>query len=432
MSATSGTAGTAGVAGAHHATASGDERHASWAELFFDLVAVAGISQLAHLMHAERISAADVGLYVLLYAAFWMCWAVYTVYGDTSGADTRILTLFAGMLALAVMVAAVPGIRDTHAQAFAAAYLAARLIASRSQRHNVVVADFPVTQLLGGIVPWFASLWVDGPIRYGLWAFGLAVDVVSLLVLNREEVVRSQQEHFEQDIRRRERKLHRAVEQGRTPHHHRRDGEPPPYTAPTLVVGRLQPAHLGERLGLFMIITLGEAVIQVTDAAGEDRWTVSLAGAAGGAFVLLICLWMLSLRYGYGGVPGLVEGLLPARITMALHCATTASVAATATGLGTAVLRSDGTVAHDTLRLLGTAVACYFAVAVAVGAKAWQASASEEERRPAARWVLTAALPATLGAAAFGWLGGPLGPVAVIWLLAACALWPTLQLRRGL
>ncbi|MFJ2271925.1 hypothetical protein ACIO8F_40420 [Streptomyces sp. NPDC087228] len=78
-----------------------------------------------------------------------------------------------------------------------------------------------------------------------------------------------------------------------------------------------------------------------------------------------------------------------------------------------------------TQRLLGTAGACYFAVAVAVGAKAWQAAASDEERRPAARWVLTAGLPATLGAAALGWLGGSLGPVAVIWLLAACVLWPT-------
>jgi low temperature requirement protein LtrA len=54
------------------------ERHASWTELFFDLVVVAGVGQLAHLLaHGDSLS--NVGLYVLLYLAFWISWATYTV-----------------------------------------------------------------------------------------------------------------------------------------------------------------------------------------------------------------------------------------------------------------------------------------------------------------------------------------------------------------
>ncbi len=34
-------------------TAETAERHASWAELFFDLVAVAGVGVLAHVLHDE-------------------------------------------------------------------------------------------------------------------------------------------------------------------------------------------------------------------------------------------------------------------------------------------------------------------------------------------------------------------------------------------
>jgi low temperature requirement protein LtrA len=67
------------------------ELHASWIELFFDLVVVAGVGQLAHLLwHGPSV--ADVGLYVLLYKAFWIAWASFTVYGNVEGDRVRIRT----------------------------------------------------------------------------------------------------------------------------------------------------------------------------------------------------------------------------------------------------------------------------------------------------------------------------------------------------
>jgi low temperature requirement protein LtrA len=65
-----------------------DERHASWNELFFDLVLVAGGLQLSHLLH-ERPTAADLGLYVLLHLAFWIAWVCFTVYGNVSRGVAR-------------------------------------------------------------------------------------------------------------------------------------------------------------------------------------------------------------------------------------------------------------------------------------------------------------------------------------------------------
>ena len=47
----------------------GVERHASWAELFFDLVAAAGVSTLAYVLRFE-LDAAALGLYALLFLAF--------------------------------------------------------------------------------------------------------------------------------------------------------------------------------------------------------------------------------------------------------------------------------------------------------------------------------------------------------------------------
>ena len=52
------------------------ERHASWAELFFDLVAVAGVSALTHVLGLE-LDAAALGLYAVLFLAFWLTWTTF-------------------------------------------------------------------------------------------------------------------------------------------------------------------------------------------------------------------------------------------------------------------------------------------------------------------------------------------------------------------
>ena len=82
------------------------ERHASWIELFFDLVVVAGVGQLAHLL-SHGPSLIDFGLYLLLFLAFWIAWAAFTVYGNVEGDTARIPFMLLAMLGLAVMVAAV-------------------------------------------------------------------------------------------------------------------------------------------------------------------------------------------------------------------------------------------------------------------------------------------------------------------------------------
>ncbi|WP_442785560.1 low temperature requirement protein A [Actinacidiphila sp. DG2A-62] len=50
-----------------------EERHATWLELFFDLIVVVGTAQLAHVLHGEP-SLRDVGQYILLFLAFWTIW----------------------------------------------------------------------------------------------------------------------------------------------------------------------------------------------------------------------------------------------------------------------------------------------------------------------------------------------------------------------
>ncbi|MET9881908.1 low temperature requirement protein A [Streptomyces sp. NPDC006430] len=72
-------------AAAESAPADG-ERHASWLELFFDLTAVAGVAQLAHLLRGDP-GGDEVALYAVMFvaAASQVAWDA-ALYGVGAGA----------------------------------------------------------------------------------------------------------------------------------------------------------------------------------------------------------------------------------------------------------------------------------------------------------------------------------------------------------
>ena len=137
------------------------ERHASWSELFFDLVAVAAVASLAHLL-ATELDWASLGLYAVLFLAVWLAWTTFMLYGNVAGSRTHVLRLLIGMFGLGVMAASVPGVAHTlldggHEEravtVFAVAYIATRVYGAQSWRPGEVLLDFPVAQHTLGCCP---------------------------------------------------------------------------------------------------------------------------------------------------------------------------------------------------------------------------------------------------------------------------------------
>jgi len=367
------------------------ERHASWIELFFDLVVVAGVAQLAHLL-SHGPSLGDVGLYLLVFLAFWISWASFTVYGNVEGDRVRIPAMLLAMLGLAVMVAAVPGIRDQHTTAFVVAYVGLRWLAGAIYQRGQVVVDWPLAQYGGGAVPWLVSVFVSDSARYWLWTAGILIDLLAMMAFSGDNVLREAQ-----------RRLDRVLARRRL----RRD-----QPMPILRAAHTESGHLSERMGLFVIIVLGEGVIQVLTATSEADWTLPLDAAAFGAFTVLTGLWTLSLLYGFCGVPGLEAARISIRHAMALNCATTAAIAALAAGLGAAIEHTGEHLPTGTRWLLCASVAAYFMVS-AIGGLTAQAPA---------RWLLGWALPCIVVPIALGFAGHLTAPW-LIWALAATVGW---------
>jgi low temperature requirement protein LtrA len=206
------------------------DRRISFLELFFDLVFVVVISQLA-LRLATHPSWSGVGWFAFLFYAVWSSWSNGTLYHELHGTDdvsARVFT-FGQMLTVAVMAAFAADVPGRGAEGFALAYAAnigsLVILWFRTGLHDPThrAGSFPysLAYLLSGIL-FVVSVTVDGPVRYRLWAVALVAQVAGLLI---------------------------AFRRWTPPETQSGDAVLP--TTPSLI----------ERIGLFVIIVLGEVIV---------------------------------------------------------------------------------------------------------------------------------------------------------------------------
>src|SRR5262245_17047023 len=242
-------------------------RHASWLELFFDLVIVAAVAQLAHLLHGE-FGLEQVFLFVVFYYAIWSVWTSFTLYANVFGDKTRQQTMLVAMFGIAVMAATIPTAAHGHVWPFILAFLLCRALAQTTWgRTATVMVSWSSAQTPYAFIPWLVSIFVDTPWRYALWAFAILLEVTVSVVRaqNPEHLVSLQQERLEQ---------HNRLEMRRAAKMRGRAGrEPSRVVFERVTAAQLDVPHFGERLGLFVIIVLGEAVAQVVGVAADEPAT---------------------------------------------------------------------------------------------------------------------------------------------------------------
>ncbi len=231
-----------------------EERHATWLELFYDLIFVAAIAQLAQKLY-EDISLPSFFSVVVLFLPIWLSWFGTTLYAtrfDTDDLGHRLLTAL-GMLAIAAMAVNIRhGLNETSA-GFAFSYAISRIVLVieylRVRQHIVSTRSLTSLYALGfGIAAtiWLVSSFVPSPLRFVLWFFGLSIDFATPLSVG---------------------KL---------------DAEFAPHAS-----------HLPERFGLFILIVLGESIGAVVNGIVGHQWTTSSAIAAVFGISIAFSLWWI-------------------------------------------------------------------------------------------------------------------------------------------
>jgi low temperature requirement protein LtrA len=206
------------------------DRRVTFLELFFDLVFVVVISQLGHHL-ATHPSWAGVGWFVFLFYAVWSSWLNGTLYHDlhtTNDVGVRVFT-FAQMLSVAVMAAFIGGVPGEGADGFALAYAANTLLlvilwfrtGHHDPAHRPASNPYSAGYLLAAVL-FLVSVAFEGPVTYWLWAIALASEVIGWVI-----------------------GMHRWT---------------PPETRQGAAIITTTPSLI-ERIGLFVIIVLGEVIV---------------------------------------------------------------------------------------------------------------------------------------------------------------------------
>lgn len=201
-----------------------EERHATWLELFYDLIFVVAVAELGHTF-GKHVTWLGFLQFVGLFIPVWWCWVGATFYAtrfDTDDLGHRVLTLMQ-MFVVAIMAVTVhDGFGETSV-GFALCYIVVRgiLIFKYLRAGYHVPISRPLTTVFAigfslSVALWLLSIAIPPPWRFALWAIAMGIDLATPIVAGRS---------FQQV---------------------------PPHMA-----------HVSERLGLFTIIVLGESVVGV-------------------------------------------------------------------------------------------------------------------------------------------------------------------------
>jgi low temperature requirement protein LtrA len=373
----------------------GAERRATWLELFFDLVFAAAVAEVGAYLGADY-SLAGLAKFTFLFFLIWWAWIGHTFFStrfDHDDLPQRLLTV-GQVFAVAVMaVNTETDLASREAAGFAAAYAAMRiLLAVQYVRVMRLPEARPLaTRYAAGIAVaallWLGSALVPPPVRFGLWAAALALDLLTPLW---------------------------AVRQGGA---HRPD-----------------PAHLPERFGLFTLILLGESVVKTMAGMKEQEvWTLPAAGAAMVGLAITFALWWAYFDVVNGAAPkrypeGQRKRLL--RLWAVGHLPLCLGIAVTAVGIEHVILLGGAIPLHGAAPWLLSG-----GLAMVIGSLGVIVSAAPEiAQRVLSRRALGLHAAVAAGVIVVGLLGSVMAPVALLALfflacLAEIAL--TVRLRRA-
>ncbi len=394
------------------------DRRASWLELFFDLVVVVAVAVLADRLH-EDPGPVDVLFVLMLYLAVWLVWVSFMLYGNIAGDNTHQRAMIVAMGCIAVMAASIPSIHTAHSvdssRAFAVAYVVARVGSFRVWRTTAkALVEWPIAQMSVGLVPWVVSIFVPGDWRYYLWALGLVLDIGFAITADDRNLLMRMLRH-DDDERARRRKSAHASDQPAPGQGGGLAGAlgVGPTERVEITEATVNVSHLDERLGVFMIIVLGEAVSQVVLAASGHPWSITQPRGAAASFLLLVGLWWLTFQYGYAASPESALARMPARFGLPLHYLTSASIIFIASGLGPTVAEPGQEMATGARWLACGGLAGYF-LSTAIAAILVGASRV---------WLLGWALPSILLPIVVGVAGARLAGWGVAAFLLVAVLW---------
>jgi low temperature requirement protein LtrA len=242
-----------------------EERRVTFLELFYDLVYVVLIAELAHTL-SEHINPAGVGGFVFMFVTVWVAWLNGAMYHDLHGNDdirTRVFT-FLQMFTVAAMAVFAHSALGEGAVGFALAFAAYQLILTYlwwrtgvyDPNHRPLSQPYSASFLISTLL-FVGSVFMPISWRFYLWGVALFISLLMPLVILAQ-------------------------------------GKNTPQVQAQINIASSISASAVERFGLLTIIVLGEVIVGVVrGVAGHHRltWLVGITAALG--MLIAIGVWWI-------------------------------------------------------------------------------------------------------------------------------------------
>lgn len=230
-----------------------EERHATWFELFYDLVFVVIVAQLAHHL-SEHLSWNGFLTFVLLFVPTWWAWVGETYYSTRFDSDSDLGHRMLGSLQVVGLVGLAVAVErgvDEASGLFAASYAFVRTV----QVLQYLRAGYYLPQARAfiqhytkinaiSVLIWWISVFVPAPSQYGVWGVAFLIEASTPLS---------------------EGSLHARF---------------PPHVT-----------HIPERFGLFTMFVLGEVITQIAQGLAQSTWQLSTIATAILSVAVAVGLW---------------------------------------------------------------------------------------------------------------------------------------------
>lgn len=307
-----------------------EERHATWLELFYDLIFVVAVSQVAHSLK-EDISFSGLFGFVVLFIPIWWSWIGTTFYANRFDNDDVGHRLLVGvqMLTAAAMAVNIHHGLDESSPGFALAYALGRAVLVieyvRAGIHIPSARPLTTRYAIGFAIAaflWLISAFIPIPWRFVLWGIAIVIDFATPLTA-------------------------RQFQLGLLPH----------------------ASHLPERFGLFTIIVLGEAILAVVNGVSEQKWDLLTVISAIFGLITAFSLWWIYFD-NLGGTPietARTQGRIGVvNLWLYTHLPLVIGIAATGVGVEQILLSKQTLPLPDSQRWLicGSIALCLIAISI--------------------------------------------------------------------
>lgn len=276
-------------------------RQATWAELFFDLIFVVAVAQLATWL-VDNVTWRGALIYSFAYVPVWFSWIAATFYSnrfDTDDLSQRLIT-FAQMLTVAGMAASVAesaGIPFAISIGLFRLLIVASYVRVRwSLPEARTFANRMIVVMTVSSVIWFSSAFFEGNARLAMWAVAISLEMGMALV---------------------------------------------PATRRAVAAIPFKFDHLIERFGLFTIIVLGETVLAVVVGVAHAHWVASAVVFAAIGLTMSFSLWWIYFEVVTGSPLKNIGGFRPI-VWVYMHAPLVISITALGVGIEIAVFTEFG------------------------------------------------------------------------------------------